>query len=77
MAHLLGADSIRLAYPNRIVLDGVSLGNRHGEWRVRADGGGFDQIAGATLTSRAVLAATQQGLRYFDSHREHLLGAAP
>ncbi|UXY51796.1 RnfABCDGE type electron transport complex subunit G [Pseudomonas tohonis] len=58
-------------------LDGVSLGVRPGEWRVRADGGGFDQIAGATLTSRAVLAATQQGLRYFDSHREHLLGAAP
>lgn len=58
-------------------LDGVSLDSRPGEWRVKADGGGFDQIAGATITSRAVVAATQQGLRYFDAHREQLLGATP
>ncbi|BCD87103.1 electron transport complex subunit G [Pseudomonas solani] len=58
-------------------LEGVSPGNRPGEWRVKADGGAFDQIAGATITSRAVVAATQQGLRYFDAHREQLLGDAP
>ncbi|MBN8883463.1 MAG: ABC-F family ATP-binding cassette domain-containing protein [Salana multivorans] len=31
MAHLLGADSIRLAFPNRTVLDGVSLGLEDGD----------------------------------------------
>ncbi|WP_454295856.1 ABC-F family ATP-binding cassette domain-containing protein [Salana multivorans] len=31
MAHLLGADSLRLAFPNRTVLDGVSLGLDDGD----------------------------------------------
>ncbi|WP_108718083.1 ABC-F family ATP-binding cassette domain-containing protein [Miniimonas sp. S16] len=31
MAHLLGADDLRLAYPNRVVLDGVSLGFNDGD----------------------------------------------
>lgn len=32
-----------------------------------------DQIAGATLTSRAVISATHDALRYFDEHRSSLL----
>ncbi|PTQ69400.1 RnfABCDGE type electron transport complex subunit G [Pseudomonas sp. GV071] len=43
------------------------------DWRMKADGGQFDQMAGATVTSRAVSQAVQQGLRYFDEHRAVLL----
>lgn len=43
------------------------------QWRVRADQGAFDQIAGATITSRAVVAAVQQTLQLFDRQRGLLL----
>ena len=43
------------------------------QWRVRADEGAFDQIAGATITSRAVVAAVQQTLQLFDRQRALLL----
>jgi electron transport complex protein RnfG len=36
-------------------------------------GSTFDQIAGATLTSRAVISAVHDALRYFDEHRSSLL----
>lgn len=41
--------------------------------KMKADGGQFDQMAGATVTSRAVSQAVQQGLRYFDAHKAQLL----
>ncbi len=43
------------------------------DWRVKADGGQIEQMAGATVTSRAVSQAVQQGLRYFDAHKAQLL----
>jgi electron transport complex protein RnfG len=43
------------------------------DWRVKADGGQFDQMAGATVTSRAVSKTVQQGLSYFDAHKPLLL----
>ncbi|WP_085675235.1 MULTISPECIES: RnfABCDGE type electron transport complex subunit G [unclassified Pseudomonas] len=51
---------------------------RHGpddRWAIRRDQGEFDQLAGATVTSRAVIEAQQEALRYFDQHRSELLGA--
>ncbi|WP_252274131.1 RnfABCDGE type electron transport complex subunit G [Pseudomonas subflava] len=45
--------------------------------KLRADGGQIDQIAGATVTSRAVTDALQRALRFFDAERERLLGAQP
>ncbi|SDU83784.1 RnfABCDGE type electron transport complex subunit G [Pseudomonas mucidolens] len=42
-------------------------------WALRKDGGQFDQMAGATVTSRAVLNAIHDALGYFDEHRQHLL----
>ncbi|MFO2462480.1 RnfABCDGE type electron transport complex subunit G [Pseudomonas sp. 15FMM2] len=42
-------------------------------WTLKKDGGQFDQIAGATLTSRAVLNAVHDALRYFDEHHQSLL----
>lgn len=47
------------------------------EWTLRADGGGIDQIAGATVTSRAVTDGLQRALRFFDAERLHLLEKRP
>lgn len=46
-------------------------------WALKKDRGQFDQMAGATITSRAVINATHDALRYFDDHRQQLLGSAP
>ena len=43
-------------------------------WALKRDRGTFDQMAGATVTSRAVIDAVQDALRYFDQHRTALLG---
>ncbi|WP_160106337.1 RnfABCDGE type electron transport complex subunit G [Pseudomonas izuensis] len=43
-------------------------------WALKKDQGQFDQVAGATITSRAVINATHDALRYFDEHRQQLLG---
>ncbi|MDE3737945.1 RnfABCDGE type electron transport complex subunit G [Metapseudomonas resinovorans] len=57
------------------VFTDASLANHpEAEWRVKADKGQFDQIAGATITSRAVVSATQHALQFFDGHRPLLLG---
>jgi Na+-translocating ferredoxin:NAD+ oxidoreductase subunit G len=47
------------------------------DWMLRADGGQVDQIAGATVTSRAVTDALQRALRFFDAERERLMEAQP
>lgn len=44
-------------------------------WALKKDQGQFDQIAGATITSRAVISAIHDALRYFDDHRATLLGS--
>jgi electron transport complex protein RnfG len=44
-------------------------------WRVRKDGGDFDQFTGATVTPRAVVRAVRNALVYFDRHRDELLAA--
>ena len=55
-------------------LDGKSLA---ADWSLNADGGRIDQIAGATVTSRAVTDSLQRALRFFDAERERLLEARP
>lgn len=53
---------------------GRSLGDpAEGGWRVRKDGGDFDQFTGATVTPRAVVRAVRNALVYFDRHRDELL----
>jgi electron transport complex protein RnfG len=53
---------------------GKSLGKPPLErWRVRKDGGDFDQFTGATVTPRAVVAAVANALLYFERHRAELL----
>ncbi|WP_413792324.1 MULTISPECIES: RnfABCDGE type electron transport complex subunit G [unclassified Pseudomonas] len=43
-------------------------------WALKKDQGQFDQLAGATVTSRAVLQAVHDALRYFDEHKARLTG---
>jgi electron transport complex protein RnfG len=54
--------------------DKSSLGD-HLEQKI--DQGDFDQLAGATVTSRAVIEALQDALRYFDEHRRAFLEGPP
>ncbi len=43
------------------------------EWKVRKDGGQFDQFTGATITPRAVVKAVKSTLAFVNSHREQIL----
>lgn len=46
-------------------------------WAVRKDEGGqFDSLTGATVTSRAVVNAVKNTLLYFDRHRDEIYAAA-
>lgn len=46
-------------------------------WRVRRDGGVFDQFTGATVTPRAVVRAVRNALVYFQENAETLLSTTP
>jgi len=39
-------------------------------WKVKRDGGEFDQFTGATITPRAVVGAVYKSLLYFDKNRD-------
>lgn len=45
-------------------------------WKVRKDGGDFDQFTGATVTPRAIVSAVANALVYFERHRDELLASA-
>ncbi len=52
---------------------GLSLQNpTESRWKVKKDGGDFDQFTGATITPRAVVAAVKNALVYFEQHRDEL-----
>jgi H+/Na+-translocating ferredoxin:NAD+ oxidoreductase subunit G len=42
-------------------------------WKVKRDGGVFDQFTGATITPRAVVQAVHLTLVYFDRHKKELV----
>ncbi|HEY3520936.1 MAG TPA: RnfABCDGE type electron transport complex subunit G [Rhodanobacteraceae bacterium] len=42
------------------------------KWKLRKDGGDFDQLAGATVTPRAVVAAVGKALRFYGENRRRL-----
>ncbi|MDY7561610.1 RnfABCDGE type electron transport complex subunit G [Pseudomonas sp. 10B1] len=53
---------------------GRSLGDPpESAWSVKKDNGEFDQIAGATITSRATVGAIRTTLRFFDAYRAQLM----
>jgi electron transport complex protein RnfG len=43
-----------------------------GAWKVRKDGGEFDQFTGATVTPRAVVGAVEDALLYFDANQQQI-----
>ncbi|MGV8918680.1 MAG: RnfABCDGE type electron transport complex subunit G [Pseudomonas sp.] len=45
-------------------------------WALKKESGQFDQIAGATVTSRVTVEAIHQTLRFFDANRAQLLSPA-
>ena len=45
-------------------------------WAIEQDEGEFDAISGATVTSRAVVAAVKNTLLYFEQHRDELYARA-
>lgn len=45
-------------------------------WRVRRDGGEFDQFTGATITPRAIVEAVRLALDYYAANRQTLFEAA-
>ncbi|NOI88976.1 electron transport complex subunit RsxG [Vibrio splendidus] len=44
-----------------------------GRWKVRKDGGDFDQFTGATITPRAVVKSVKQAVQYVNQNNQALL----
>ena len=56
-----------LQFAGKSLTDPAAAG---GGWAIRADGGKFDQLTGASVTPRAVIKAIRQTLIYFDANRD-------
>jgi electron transport complex protein RnfG len=67
-------DKIMLSKSNWILqFNGLSLEKLSAShWKVKKDGGQFDQFTGATITPRAVVTAVKKSLLYFEHHRDQL-----
>jgi electron transport complex protein RnfG len=68
-------DKIEVARSNWVrAFDGHNLDNPdHSGWKVKKDGGIFDQFTGATITPRAVVRSVYEGLQFFADHRQQIL----
>lgn len=56
-----------------LMFNGLSLENpKPKDWKVKRDNGYFDQLSGATITSRAVVKAVARALQYYGQNREPL-----
>ncbi|NLV25236.1 MAG: RnfABCDGE type electron transport complex subunit G [Deltaproteobacteria bacterium] len=51
---------------------GKSLDNA--DWRVKKDGGHFDQITAATISPRAVVGAIRKGLEFYKANKDQIIG---
>jgi electron transport complex protein RnfG len=53
---------------------GLSIGNPPVEkWKVKKDGGQFDQFSGATITPRGVVGAIRKGLEFFAANKAQMV----
>ena len=53
--------------------DGRSLTNpAPAGWKIKRDGGQFDQLTGASVTPRAIVKAIRETLVYFDANRDQI-----
>ena len=69
-------DKIEVGKSNWILrFTGLSIGNPPLHlWKVKKDGGQFDDFAGATITPRAVVLAIRNGLEFFAANEARLTG---
>lgn len=69
-------DKIEVERSNWILqFEGRSLGDpSSARWKVKRDGGAFDQFTGATVTPRAVVRGIKSALEYFENNRYALFG---
>jgi len=44
-------------------------------WRIKRDGGDFDQLTGASITPRAIIKTIKETLLYFESNRDAVFSA--
>ena len=67
-------DQIDLSNSSWILsFDNLSLANTSQEnWLVRSDGGTFDEISGATITSRGIINTVHKTLEYIQANRDKL-----
>ena len=57
--------------------DGRSLGDPVvTSWKIRRDGGEFDQLTGASVTPRAIVKAIRETLEYFAANEDAIFAAA-
>ena len=57
---------------------GLSLGDPpEDKWKVKKDGGQFDQFSGATITPRAVVKSIHEALQFFQAHKSEMLEIKP
>lgn len=72
-------DVVSISHSNWILgFDGKSLSQPDEKgWKVKRDGGVFDQFTGATITPRAVVKAVHNALLYFDKNQNMLFSAPP
>ncbi len=72
-------DVVSITHSNWILgFDNKSLANTDSKnWKVKRDGGIFDQFTGATITPRAVVKAVHNALLYFDQNQETLFSEKP
>ncbi len=72
-------DVVSISHSNWILgFDGKSLSQPDEKgWKVKRDGGVFDQFTGATITPRAVVKAVHNALLYFDKNQNTLFSAPP
>lgn len=52
------------------------LSPKPAQWKVKKDGGQFDQFTGATITPRAVVKSVKHVLEFFEMHKAELAQAA-
>ncbi len=71
-------DKIEIAKTDWVLgFNGRSLTNPgEKDWKVKRDGGVFDQFTGATVTPRSIVFAVKQSLRYARDHWGDLFGPA-
>lgn len=72
-------DAVSITHSNWILgFNEKSLGNPNEKgWKVKRDGGEFDQFTGATITPRAVVKAVHDALLYFDQNKGMLFSIQP